>query len=928
LGARFLTTLASKTSSFRLPIRLSIIALTAFGTMLPRLSAQENAPAASAQVRESFKNPPDASRIMMRWWWFGPGVEPGELERELRTMKAAGIGGVEIQPVYPLELDDPKKGFHNSPYLSPEFLDRIGLASRVAKELGMRVDITLGSGWPYGGPDTPITEAAGRLRIERTPVSDAHSLPVPAMENGETLVAAFVAGGDGHQFSTGKFREVSDVQDGRLQVPSGLAGAQTAVFFIASRTGQQVKRASVGAEGYVLDHYSQAAIQHHLTAVGDKLLQAFGPNPPYSVFSDSLEVYGSDWTSDFVSEFQKRRGYDIVPHLPALAGEAGPETMAIRHDWGKTLTELAEERYLTPLRDWAHAHKTLFRAQTYGEPPVVLSSNSLVDLSEGEHGPEWRKFSQARWASSANHLYNRRVTSTETWTWLHAPSFRATPLDMKAEADLHFIQGINQLIGHGWPYSPPAADEPGWRFYASAALNDHNPWFQVMPDITRYLQRVSYLLRQGKPANDVAIYLPTDDAWARFTPGKISVDEQVDALLGPALIPQVLNAGYNFDFIDDRSMESAGLHYRMLILPGVERMPLQTLNRVREYVTHGGVVIATKRLPSLAPGFKENETETPQIKKLTEELFGGSQKKTKFVEDESALGAAMTSLVTPDFSTGIASVPVMGFIHRKLDDSDVYFLVNTSNRPVKTTANVRMSGLGAEWWDPFLGTSHPAAIRANGDRTAVKLDLAPYESRVLVFGNSVRKVSENNKDRGATARDISKDWNVTFSGSKQHEHMNELRSWTRNEATRFYSGTAVYEKTIQISRTELRRGSEYVLDFGPGETVSAPTGSALGMRALLESPVRESALVYINGKPAGSVWHPPYQVNVKPYLHAGANQLRIVVANLAINEMAGHALPDYKLLNLRYGERFVPQGFEGLKELPAGMLGPVELVAK
>ena len=111
------------------------------------------------------------------------------------------------------------------------------------------------------------------------------------------------------------------------------------------------------------------------------------------------------------------------------------------------------------------------------------------------------------------------MTSSETWTWLHSPVFRATPLDMKAEADLHFLQGVNQLIGHGWPYSPPEAGEPGWRFYAAAVFNDHNPWWLVMPDIALYLQRVSYLLRQGQPANDVAVYLPTDDAFAGFTLG-------------------------------------------------------------------------------------------------------------------------------------------------------------------------------------------------------------------------------------------------------------------------------------------------------------------------------------------------------------------------------------------------------------------------
>ena len=100
---------------------------------------------------------------------------------------------------------------------------------------------------------------------------------------------------------------------------------------------------------------------------------------------------------------------------------------------------------------------------------MTLSSNALVDLPEGE-GPQWRQFSFTRWATSAAHVYGRPIASSETWTWLHSPPFRATPLDMKAEADRFFLQGINQLMGHGWAYSPPSAGEPGWRFYAAASL--------------------------------------------------------------------------------------------------------------------------------------------------------------------------------------------------------------------------------------------------------------------------------------------------------------------------------------------------------------------------------------------------------------------------------------------------------------------------
>ena len=100
--------------------------------------------------------------------------------------------------------------------------------------------------------------------------------------------------------------------------------------------------------------------------------------------SATPEDYGSDWTPDLLEEFQRRRGYDLTPHLPALAGDAGPTTAAIRHDWGETLSELADERFLQPIHEWAQQHHTLFRSQTYGFPPVTLSSNRYEDLPEGE----------------------------------------------------------------------------------------------------------------------------------------------------------------------------------------------------------------------------------------------------------------------------------------------------------------------------------------------------------------------------------------------------------------------------------------------------------------------------------------------------------------------------------------------------------------
>ena len=844
--------------------------------VLSRIGAPAVIPANLADLLGDFQHPPDDARIMVRWWWFGPSVEKAELEREMRSMKEGGMGGFEVQPVYPLELDNPATGLHNFPYLSDEFLDDLRFAGTKARELGLRFDLTLGSGWPFGGPHIPLSLAAGRLRIVRG--------EAPVLGEGEQLVASY--------------------PDRNL-------------YLVASHTRMMVKRAAVGAEGFVLNHYDRAAIDAHLKAVGDRLAEAFGANPPHSVFSDSLEVERSDWTGDFLEQFRKHRGYDLTPYLPALADDIGEKTMAVRHDWGKTLTELAEENYLTPLREWAHRHGTLFRSQNYGTPPVDLSSNALVDLPEGE-GSQWRRFSATRWAASASHLYGLPVTSSETWTWLHSPVFRATPLDMKAEADIHFLQGINQLVAHGFPYSPPSAGEPGWRFYAAAVFNQHNPWWLVMPDVTRYLQRISFLLRQGKPANDVAVYLPTDDAWAGFTPGNVSVNKAMDGLLGPDLVPHILDAGYNFDFIDDGALAHGGVPYPILILPAVHRIPLATYRKLEAYAAGGGILVAIGRAPSEAPGLMD-AADTAQIVDLSRKLFQSAGAAGHLVTDITTLAAVLHAALPAD----VAAAPEIAAIHRKLGFADVYFIVNTSNHPVSSAATFRVKGLNAQWWDPMTGTV------ANAGGANIELTLAPYESRVLVFSRERAPVKPTPAAPAPGPTQISGAWKIAFSGESQPIMSDTLHSWTDDEVHKYFSGKATYEIAVTVPRDMIASPRTVYLDFGEGTPVNtAERNSGSGMRAMLEGPVREAAVVYINGKRAGSVWCPPYEVAVGNLLHAGENQVRIVVANLAINELAKGPLPDYQALNAKYGERFQPQDMRGLKPLPSGLLGTVRLVSR
>jgi hypothetical protein len=292
------------------------------------------------------------------------------------------------------------------------------------------------------------------------------------------------------------------------------------------------------------------------------------------------------------------------------------------------------------------------------------------------------------------------------------------------------------------------------------------------------------------------------------------------------------------------------------------------------------------------------DQDTPQIRELSQRLFPATH-------DELSLGSDLSHVVTPDLVTA----PGIGFVHRTVPGTEIYFLVNTTNLPVHSQAAFRIYRHEESWWDPFTGKSR----RASGLHD---LDLAPYESRVIAFSNHLPRPGV--PQRPTSTVDLSSDWKVTRAGASNV--MRALLPWTDG-----FSGVAVYEKTIQV-RSSAR---QMLLSFGEGTPVPVDSErrAGSGMRAWLESPVHEAAVVYVNGLRAGAVWCPPYEVEISDLLRPGENTLRIVVGNLAVNAMAGQ-LEDSSKLNERYGERFQSQDMDQIRPEPSGLLGPIHLVTR
>lgn len=863
--------------------------------------------ATSAQVRESFPLLDPNSRPMMRWWWFGPDVEDVELERELQAMHDAGIGGVEVAFVYPLRAGSAEFG-------SETMLARLAHAARYARELGQRFDVTLGSGWSYGGAHINPEHASKRLRWERRDISaPAMEVPLAPGWPGDELIAVYL--GDGFPPTNW---QMLPVDGGMVRIPPG-RGPRTVLLAWSQVTGQQVKRASAGAEGPVLDHLSAEATSHHLDVVGRSLLEAVPAELIGSVFSDSLEVYEANWTPNLPEEFRRRRGYELLPLLYRLQVDE-PGSAQLRIDVGRTLTELVEENFIATCRDWAREHGVRFRLQGYGEPPVTVSSNRYADLIEGE-GCGWAELTQLRWAASAGHLYGREVISSEIWTWVHSPSFRATPLDLKGEAHEHFLLGSNQFVGHGWPYSPPDAPGVGWYFYAAGALDDRNPWWPAAPLLMEYLTRISWALRQGEPVADIALYLPADDIYATQGAG-FDLWKACRDHIGSQIPAAIRRGGYDVDVIDDHAL--AGLDptaFPVVVLPEVTRLPQPVRRWLDAAREAGGTVIAV----------------------------GGTAYPSAVLTDHTSFAEVLGQVLAPDLAVERGEGEI-GIVHRRLADGDLYFLANTGPQVRTVELAPRTPRRRFEWWDPRTGSTRPAAP---GPLT---LTLHPYEARLLL---GTDEPAPSDADPACPGRDNSAGTVATEPGADAraavgaaHDHDYPLtgpwtflatsdplgattqsgpvgqseptertgpaqapteislpHSWEETGHGAHTSG--VYEAAVTLDDTWMEDGAQVTLDLGPCRPVPAPA-AANGYRVEVAPPVREIAVVSVDGLEIGVLWDAPFRIDLTSALRPGTVTIRLEVRTTAAAAVAAdeHAAQIVAASHDAYGMRFQQQDLD------------------
>lgn len=405
-----------------------------------------------------------------RWWWMGSAVDKENLTRNLDAYAKAGMGTMEITPIYGVKGNEANE----IPFLSSPWMEMLQYTESEAARLGMQIDMNTGTGWPFGGPEVGIEDAAGKLFIteyewkggepfkEKIVVADSKQLPYAKLSR---LMA---------YSDKGRCIDVTDkvTKDGRLQWKAP-KGDWKLIAAFCGKTFQKVKRAAPGGEGYVMDHLSARAVKNYLERF-ERAFESSKTPYPHNFFNDSYEVYKADWTENLFDEFAIRRGYKLEEHLPEFLSEKRTDTVArIISDYRETMAELLLENFTRQWTEWAHLHGSKTRNQAHGSPGNLIDLYATVDVPECEGfglsdfnirglrkdsltRPNDSDLSMLKYASSAAHIAGKPYTTSETFTWL-TEHFRTSLSQCKPDIDLMFISGVNHTYFHGTTYSPAEA---------------------------------------------------------------------------------------------------------------------------------------------------------------------------------------------------------------------------------------------------------------------------------------------------------------------------------------------------------------------------------------------------------------------------------------------------------------------------------------
>ncbi|MBI1343349.1 MAG: glycoside hydrolase family 2 protein [Terrimonas sp.] len=913
-----------------------------------------------------------------RWWWEGSAVDSINLSWNLEQYKNAGLGGVELSPIYGVKGNEDR--FID--FLSPRWMQLFQFTLQESHRLGLGVDLANGTGWPFGGPWVSPEDASKTLYVKTYPLQEGGQLKEPLLFFRPALLrTANRKNPDIKKIvqPIGSNQDLQQLALDQVQFPGNLPlvaisafneknasidliekvdssgilhwtappGKWTLYALFQGLHGKMVERAAPGGEGYAIDHFSAGAVKHYFQRF-DSAFRGYDLSYLRAFFNDSYEVDDAkgqaNWTPGFFEDFSKIKGYDLKKFLPALWGYDIPERNSrVIYDYRSVMDQLIYQHFTAQWKAWAGKRDKLVRNQSHGSPANILDLYSLVDIPETE-GNDVLRF---KFASSAAHVSGKPLVSAESATWLQE-HFQSSWGDVKKGIDLYFLGGVNHIFYHGTAYSPKEAPWPGWLFYASVHFQPTNPQWEDFSALNNYITRVQSFLQSGKPVNDILLYFPINDRWAE--PGK-NLLQHFDGMKDnfentdfATVASWLLEKGYNFDFISDRQiqqltvdekkLQTAGNNYQTILIPAIHTIPLNTMEKLVTLAEQGATVLFYKDLPADVPGLSRLEERRKDFNTCKNHLhfhpvdkaLPGEVMQEKIMKAEAGKGRIYTSddirlllgqtVVKPETMVDKG----LDFVKRVNKDGVMYFITNRNNRRYDNWLTLETNAVEAALFDPMTGVKGLAMLNKQGpgDSIEIYLQLEPYQSLIVQTYQAPLKTDYYPYYKFA-GRSTSPQgpWKLEF----------------------LQGGPAIPAKRVMKQPrfwTDLE--GDTINDFSGRACYSVifdkPKGKATFYLLDLGS-VHATAEVFLNDRKLATLIGPQFTTIIpSSFFQKKHNKLQIVVANLMANRIAymdRKSLPWKTFYNINMAAKEPANQLNGLfnasrwKPLPSGLSGPVTL---
>jgi hypothetical protein len=697
----------------------------------------------------------------------------------------------------------------------------------------------------------------------------------------------------------------------------------TVLRFGYSLIGVTNHPASPEGTGLEVDKLSREHVKAYLETYLDRYAAFLGPDLMGArglrgMVNDSWEAGAQNWTEALPQEFQARRGYAMTRWLPVLTGrvvDSAASSDAFLWDFRRTLGELLTENHygqldaLLKARGMIHYVESHETGRAFIGDGMDAKRTATVPMSAtwvSGNNPPASYDSDVRESASVAHLYGQNLVAAESLT-TSGPAFAYAPVDLKATADRMLSNGLNRFVIHTSVHQPLDDKAPGFTLGPFGQyFTRQETWAEQAGPWISYLARSAFLLQQGHFVADVLYYY--------------GEDSNITSLYGAGL-PSV-PAGYAYDFANPHALTvlhvrdgalttASGMSYRVLALdPRTRWMSLDVLRRIASLAGDGAIIVGNK--PQNTPSLADDASE---FHRLADAVWGagdasGSHKYGKGQAIRApTLAEAMTMLgIAPDFSYSVpGSDAQLVYVHRRLDDGDLYYISSRKAAAVNLEASFRVVGKAPELWYADTGRRVPASYRIEAGRTIVALPLEAQDAVFVVFRQATADAERRLPVPTRTVvADLGGPWQLTFQagrGAPSSAVLPQLGSWTTNAdaGIRYFSGTADYHRKLPIQRAWLATGSRVELDLGA---------------------VKSLAEVLVNGRSVGILWKVPYRIDLTDALKVGANDLEIRVTNLWPNRMIGDKQPGASKITFATLDPYTADS----PLLESGLLGPVRIL--